>query len=142
MNVQVQITDGPLLAAPPEFSSDGAGAIVRFDGIVRPMEGDRPIVALEYQAYQPMASDILRTLAADAVQRFGLLGVCVEHGSGRIMVGQCSFRLRIAGEHRAEALNAMRWFIGVMKQDAPIWKKAVLVDSAGSSIQRDPDECD
>jgi molybdopterin synthase catalytic subunit len=125
MSIEIRITEGPLADLPMAWSHDGAGAIVLFDGIVRPSEDDRPINALDYEAYLPMAEKQLRELAQSTLEKHGLLAVCVEHSRGRVPVGRCSFRLRIASTHRKEALRAMDAFIDQLKQDVPIWKKPV-----------------
>ena len=105
-----------------------AGALVVFEGIVLPREDGRPITALDYEAYQPMAATQLRRLGEEMVRRHGLLGLSVEHSRGRIRVGECSFRLRIASRHRPEALRATEQFIDRLKRDVPIWKTAVFAD--------------
>ncbi len=125
MSIEICITEGPLADLPTAWSHDGAGAIVLFDGIVRPSEDDRPIEALDYEAYLPMAEMQLRELAQSTLEKHGLLAVCVEHSRGHVPVGRCSFRLRIASTHRKEALRAMDAFIDQLKQDVPIWKKPV-----------------
>ncbi len=127
MSVQVHIVDGPVetaASAPPA----GAGAVVRFEGVVRGMEEDRAIVALDYEAYEPMASARLSGLATTAVQRFGLVAACVEHSRGRVPVGACSFRLTIYSAHRKEGLAAADWFIDAMKSDVAIWKQPVFLE--------------
>lgn len=96
-----------------------------FEGVVRPSEADRLIAALIYEAYEPMASKMLQRIGQELQDRHGLTGVCVEHSTGRVDVGDCSFRLRIAGLHRKEALAATDEFIDRLKRDVPIWKAAV-----------------
>ena len=126
MSISTHILPGPLPPEPVAWQSPpGAGAVVRFEGVARPREGDRAIDALDYEAYEPMASRTLRGLAERICAEHGLLGICVEHSAGRVAVGECSFRLRVAGAHRREALAAMGQFIDQLKQDVPIWKKPV-----------------
>jgi molybdopterin synthase catalytic subunit len=127
-SVAVDIVDGPLPAAAPAPHVEHAGALVSFEGIVRPIEDGRRIAALDYEAYQPMAQAQLRRLAEDVLHRHGLLGVRVEHSRGRVPAGACSFRLRIASRHRPEALRATEEFIDRMKRDVPIWKTAVFAE--------------
>ncbi len=122
MSIQVVLCDGALAPA-VGWGAEGAGAVVCFDGIVRPIEDGRRIAGLIYQTYDPMAELDLRRLAEEATRSFGLLGVTVEHSRGTVAAGECSFRLRIASAHRKEALAAMDWFIDRMKQDVPIWKR-------------------
>ena len=82
---------------------------------MRPLENGRPIRGLCYEAYEPMARDMLVTIGEEVVQSFGLVGLCVEHSTGLVLVGECSFRLQIAGLHRQESLAAMGEFIDRLK---------------------------
>ena len=126
--VEIDVMDGPLPAAPAPPHVENAGALVCFEGIVRPLEEGRRIAALDYEAYQPMAGAQLRRLAERVLHRHGLLAIRVEHSRGRVPAGACSFRLRIASRHRAEALRAAEEFIDAMKRDVPIWKSAVFAE--------------
>jgi molybdopterin synthase catalytic subunit len=121
MNVEVSIVDGPL---PPgrDLDAPGAGAVVVFEGVVRPREGDARIAALDYSTYDPMAQRMLERLAREIGERFGLLTLRVEHSRGRVGVGERSFRLTVAASHRREALAAIDEFINRLKRDVPIWK--------------------
>jgi len=131
MNIDVQIIDGPLAAQPTLPQVEHAGAITCFDGIVRPTENNRPLHALDYEAYEPMASRMLRDLAQKLIDEFNLLAVHVQHSRGRVPVGTCSFRLIIASRHRKEGLAAADAFIDRLKQDVPIWKTPVYADAEG-----------
>jgi molybdopterin synthase catalytic subunit len=132
MSISVTIVDGPL--QPAEMpASDGAGAAIRFDGIVRPTEGAAPIAALDYEVYQPMAERQLASLAGVMCRKHGLMALRVWHSRGRVPAGQVSFRLEIAAAHRQEALAAMGEFIDQMKQHVPIWKNAVPLGDSNRS---------
>ena len=125
MIVRVHMVNGPLPAGRPDCDSHGAGATICFEGMVRPTENDRNIDALEYEVYEPMASKMLRRIGEEIARDFKLISICVEHSRGRVGVGQCSFRLRIAARHRKEGLAAMDAFIDRLKEDVPIWKSPV-----------------
>jgi molybdopterin synthase catalytic subunit len=125
MAVLASIHSGPLKHAPPPFPCDGAGAVVRFEGLVRPWEDGRAIRGLRYEAYEPMARDVLAAIGEELVHEFGLVAICVEHSKGLVLAGECSFRLQIAGRHRQESLAAVGAFIDRLKRDVPIWKAAV-----------------
>lgn len=125
MSVRVSITDGPL-GPPPVVEHDArAGALLRFEGIVRDEEAGSPIAGLDYEVYEPMARRMLEHLGEEVRIRHGVKTVIVEHSRGRVRVGECSFRLTILAAHRTEALAATGEFIDRLKRDVPIWKRAV-----------------
>lgn len=134
MNTSVQIYDGPLPDAAP-WRVAGAGAVMCFEGVVRPTEADQPIAGLRYETYDPMAENELHRLASEALDRFDILTVRVEHSRGFVANHACSFRLRIASAHRKEGLAAMDWYIDQMKQTVPIWKHAVPADQRQEASQ-------
>ncbi len=128
MSIELQILEGPLDAATPWHPS-GAGAVICFEGVVRPTEQQRALVALEYEVYEPMTHRELKKLAQQVVEDHGLLGLRMAHSRGQVRVGACSFRLQVAAAHRKEALAAMDVFIDRMKQVVPIWKVPVWAES-------------
>jgi len=125
MAVMASIQAGPLTHAPQTIPCAGAGAIITFEGLVRPLENGRSIRGLCYEAYEPMARDMLESIGEELVQALGLVGLCAEHSKGLVLVGECSFRLQVAGRHRQESLAAIGEFIDRLKRDVPIWKTAV-----------------
>lgn len=131
--VSVHILNGPLGRPIAWQHNTGAGAVLCFEGVARPVENGQQITALDYEAYEPMASRMLHRIADELVHTHRLIGLCVEHSTGRVAAGECSFRLRIASPHRKEALAAMDAFIDRMKQDVPLWKTPVFADQRGES---------
>jgi molybdopterin synthase catalytic subunit len=125
MSVTVIISDGPLGPLASDTHQHGAGAVLCFEGVVREVEGQGRIAALDYQTYEPMAQRMLSAIAQDLIARHRLIAVHVEHSRGRVPVAQRSFRLVIAAPHRKEALLATDEFIDRLKRDVPIWKHAI-----------------
>ena len=125
MSVCVELVEGAL-AREAVDAFPGAGAVIVFDGVVRGSEGGRAIQGLEYEAYRPMADVQLRRLAGAMLEKHAILACHVWHSVGLVRVGEASFRLVVAGRHRAESIAAMDEFIAAMKRDVPIWKKAVF----------------
>lgn len=122
----VSIVDGPLGPHVPGPAEAGAGAALLFEGIVRGDEAGRPIEALDYEVYEPMASRELGLLIGELLGGEGILAIRAWHSRGRVPVGAVSFRLLVASVHRKEGLRAMDAFIDRMKRDVPIWKRAVV----------------
>lgn len=123
----VEICDGAL---GPVISPTipGAGSVITFEGIIRPTEAEKAIMGLTYEIYSPMAEQELLRLAESVRIDYQLLSIEVRHSRGFVPNFQCSFWLRIAAEHRGEALQAMEFFIDQMKQIVPIWKSSVFAD--------------
>ena len=134
IQVRVEIVDGPLAPATPSsaepFEARGEiGCRVRFEGVVRRLEGAGAIEALDYEVYSPMAERVLDSIARDEGRRTGVRSVLVRHSRGRVAVGEISFVCEIASAHRAEGLEALGSFIDRMKREAPIWKRPVPASS-------------
>ena len=106
----------------------GAGAVCSFHGSVRAEEGEVPLVALEYTAYEEMALKELVQIRNEAVKRFGLIDAAVAHRLGRMDVGEISVGIAVSARHRAEAFEACRFIIDTIKMGVPIWKKEIMSD--------------
>lgn len=128
-DVHVHLVEGALVDEMPAWDhASGNGALFVFEGVVRPIEGEQEIMALEYEIYEPMTTRQLTLLGEDVLAKHGLMGLFVEHSFGEVPVGGCSFRLRIASKHRKEGVAGLDEFIDRMKRDVPIWKKPVYAD--------------
>ena len=106
------------------------GAVVVFDGIVRNNTRGRRTLYLMYEAYEEMALEQMRGLAAKAIQDFPIRDVAIVHRLGRIEVGESSVLITVASAHRAAAFDACRWLIDTLKKTVPIWKKEHFEDGA------------
>jgi molybdopterin synthase catalytic subunit len=106
------------------------GAIVVFDGIVRDNTRGRKTLYLDYEAYEEMALDRMRTLAREAAERFEIDHVGIVHRLGRLEIGESSIVIVVTSAHRAPAFDACRWLIDTLKRTVPIWKKEHFADGA------------
>jgi molybdopterin synthase catalytic subunit len=101
-----------------------AGAIVVFLGTVRDHSpGKMGVTHLEYEAYAEQVEGKIAAIVAEAGDRWPLLGVVVEHRTGRLEVGESSVGVAVSSAHRDEAFQAARYLIDELKRRAPIWKK-------------------
>ena len=124
MKIEQHIIEGPL-AALAAWRPAGAGAVVRFDGVVRATEAGHQLAGLDYEVYEPMTSRHMYRLAEATCSRFRLIALAVLHSEGFVAVGECSFRLWTAAAHRQPALAAQDHFIDAMKREVPIWKHPI-----------------
>jgi molybdopterin synthase catalytic subunit len=106
------------------------GALVVFDGIVRNNTRGRKTMYLMYEAYEEMALQQMRGLAADALSRFAVRDVAIVHRLGKLEIGESSVLIAVASAHRGAAFEACRWVIDTLKKTVPIWKKEHFVDGA------------
>jgi molybdopterin synthase catalytic subunit len=136
MVVQVQLTQEPLGPSSADLvgMAGSAGAWVEFSGTVRADEEGRPIDALEYEAYEPMAIRQMERILRELAVTHLCLAVSVVHRLGRIPAGEHVIRVRAAAAHRQEAFALVAQFMDRLKQDVPIWKRrVVLADTAAAA---------
>jgi len=106
------------------------GGVVTFTGTVR-RHGQQPRVArLEYEAYGPMAEEVLTTIADEIEREHPGARVAIHHRTGTLVVGEIAVVIAASAPHRAEAFEACRAAIERLKQRAPIWKKEIGDDGA------------
>lgn len=123
----IQLTREPLdrdalIAA---VSHASVGGIVVFEGVVRDHARGKQIRYLEYDVYEEMAGQQIRTIINEAQQRWGVERVAVAHRFGQLEIGEASVIIVVASPHRAEAFDACRYIIDTIKTTVPIWKKEV-----------------
>ncbi|MDP5339069.1 MAG: molybdenum cofactor biosynthesis protein MoaE [Nodularia sp. (in: cyanobacteria)] len=100
------------------------GAVVVMSGMVRNQTDGQPVIALEYQAYEPMALRVFYQIAADIRSSWSdVKRVVIYHRVGRLQVGEISVLVAVGCPHRSEAFEACRYAIDTLKHNAPIWKK-------------------
>ena len=105
--------------------SNGMGAVVNFLGVVRGVEADAAISALEYEAFGRMAEHQFNLLFDQIAQRWPVESVRLVHRVGTVKAGEPSLWGEVVAPHRGEAFAACQWLIDEMKRVAPIWKKPV-----------------
>lgn len=105
-----------------------AGAIDVFLGVVRNENKGRAVGYLEYDAYPEMAERVMRQIADEACERFGLLRCAVLHRTGRLEIGETSMVVALSSAHRAAVFEGGHWFVDEIKKRVPIWKKEVWAD--------------
>jgi molybdopterin synthase catalytic subunit len=83
------------------------GAVVVMSGTVRNQTDGKLVVALEYQAYEPMAVQVFTSIAADIRHRWPDVNrVAIHHRVGRLEIGEISVLVAVGCPHRSEAFEA------------------------------------
>ena len=122
-----EVTAGPL---DPErlvdhVRQDEAGAVALFYGVVRNNNLGRRVLYLEYDAYPEMAANVMREIADDAMSRYSITDVAIQHRTGRLEIGETSLLVAVSAPHRREAFEACHALVDRFKEVVPIWKKEV-----------------
>lgn len=127
MQIEIQITSDAIAENAQAGARPGeAGAWAEFRGLVRGEEDGRPIAALEYEAYSPMAEREMRRILGELSARHPCLAATIIHRIGVVPVGEAAIYIGVAAKHRAEALAMVAEFMDRLKQDVPIWKRRAL----------------
>ncbi len=111
------------------------GAIALMSGTVRSQTDGKPVCYLEYQAYEPMAIEIFRQIAATIRQQWPATNrIVIHHRTGKLQIGEISVLVAVGCPHRAEAFAACRYAIDTLKHNAPIWKKEHWQDGVSNWV--------
>jgi molybdopterin synthase catalytic subunit len=98
-----------------------AGGIALFAGAVRDSDHDRSVSGLSYSAH-PSAVDELRRVAEVIAEKYPVIGIAAVHRVGDLAIGDLAVVLAVSCPHRAEAFDACRDLIDILKASVPIWK--------------------
>jgi molybdopterin synthase catalytic subunit len=125
-----RLTHGPvnLTSVLVEVVDDRAGAIATFLGTVRAHSRGRDVTALEYEAYEEMAEEVMAQIAEELRSRYDLCKVAITHRLGRVEVGETSVAIGVSAPHRQDALAACADAIEELKARVPLWKKELYAD--------------
>jgi molybdopterin synthase catalytic subunit len=124
--------------------TDADGALVIFVGQTRDSPGTpapgaeddaarhrgQRVTGLDYEAFEEMALDILRTIGDEIEERFGVRRLAIIHRVGRVALGEPSVVIAAAAPHRGAAFDAARYAIEELKARAPIWKAEHYADGS------------
>jgi len=128
----VAIRSEPFTVAEIEslVSAPGNGAVCSFSGLVRDNSHGRRVVALEYDAYVPMAESLMHQIAEDIGREFAINRLAMVHRIGRMDVGELVVVVSAGAAHRDAAFQAARAGIDRLKKTVPIWKKEYFTDGS------------
>ena len=111
-----------------EVVDERAGAIATFLGTVRSRSRGRDVIALEYEAYEEMAEEVMSGIADEIQEHYDLCKVAIAHRLGRVEVGETSVAIGVSAPHRQDALAACADAIEALKSRVPLWKKELYAD--------------
>jgi molybdopterin converting factor subunit 1 len=108
------------------------GAVAVFGGVVRNVSAGKAVKHLEYEAYEDMALDKLRQVAAEAREQWpGIVDIAIVQRIGHLEMGENAVIVAVSSPHRGDGcFEACQYAINRLKQIVPIWKKEVSPDGA------------
>lgn len=110
------------------FTAPGAGALACFEGRVRDNNDGKPVVALDYEACEPLCRAEMEKIFKEARDRFGVIDIKAAHRTGKLKVGELAVWAGVLAVHRDEAFAACRYVIDELKKRLPVWKKEHYAD--------------
>ena len=130
METQVNISPSTLdVAACIDWVKTSAtGGIDLFIGTVRNTTKGKPVIRLEFEAYENMALKEMQKIADEAYAKWPLQRVLIHHRTGVLQVGEIPVIIAVSSAHRDAAFEACRYIIDTLKQTVPIWKKEIFAD--------------
>ncbi|MBV8727504.1 MAG: molybdenum cofactor biosynthesis protein MoaE [Candidatus Eremiobacteraeota bacterium] len=125
-----QIDSGAVVAA---TRTDGFGAVVLFEGIVR-KDGERgkAVRELHYEACSELAIPEMERIAEEVKARWGPCAISIQHRVGIVAVGEVSVAVAVGSKHRGDAFEACAYAIEQIKRRAAIWKQERYADGTAS----------
>lgn len=106
------------------------GAVLSFLGTTRTPNKGLEVTYLEYEAFAPMAQQVMQQMCAEMRQRWVLGRIALWHRTGRVYPAEASILIVVSSPHRPEAFEACRYAIERVKQILPVWKKEFLADGS------------
>src|SRR6185436_14129403 len=119
MRIEIQLTRESIRPenARLKLSDGDCGALVEFAGVVRGKEDGRTIAALEYEAYDEMATRVMRQICESLGATQPCEAAVIVHRIGVIPVGDTAIYICAKAKHRAEAFALVTGFMDRLKQD-------------------------
>ena len=122
-----------LAALLAETEDERSGALAVFGGSVRidnPDAKGKPVTAIDYSAYEPLAVKTLQEIEQETIQRFAVHQCRLTHRTGQLGLGELSVLVVVRAGHRPEAFEAARWAIDTLKERVPVWKNEHYADGS------------
>lgn len=138
--VRARITSDPIRpgALLADAHRDRDGAVLLFVGVVRDHAEGRPVRGMRYEAYEPMAEDVLRAIVTEARDLHDVSAVEAVHRTGELALGEASVAIAVASPHRDAAYRASRYVIEEIKKRLPVWKHEHFTDGQARWVPGTP----
>ena len=105
------------------FRSEGSGAEVVFNGIVRTPNKGLNVLYLEFEAYEALFHNEMKRIVETLELQFKINTLVLHHRIGRVLPGELAVVAVVYSQHRKDAFDACEALMNELKATVPIWKK-------------------
>lgn len=119
---------GELIDEVKSENSEFCGAIGVFIGFVRKISGEKEVVRLEYEAYEPVFSEKISEIERRLEEYPGVEGVKIFHRTGVLRPGEDIVYVVVMARHRKDLWKPLAESMEIVKRELPVWKKEVYRD--------------
>lgn len=113
-----------------QFRSEGSGAEVVFNGIVRSPNKGMDVLYLEFEAYEALFHNEMKRIADTLELQFQIHTLVLHHRIGRVLSGELAVVAVVYSKHRKDAFGACEALMNELKATVPIWKKEFNSDGS------------
>ena len=113
-----------------QFRSEGSGAEVVFNGIVRTPNKGLDVLYLEFEAYEALFHNEMKRIAESLESQFQINTLLLHHRVGRVLPGELAVVAVVYSQHRKDAFDACEALMNELKSTVPIWKKEFNSDGS------------
>lgn len=117
------------------FGAGPVGAFVTFEGWVRDEHRGRAVLALDYEAFAPLAEKEGEAIAREMLAEHAIAAIRVVHRTGHLTIGDCAVWVGVSAGHRGAAFAALADLMDRLKARVPIWKKEHYADGESSWVR-------
>jgi molybdopterin synthase catalytic subunit len=121
LNVHIQEEDFDVADEIAALTTEAAGAVASFIGLVRGGDG---VTGMVLEHYPGMTEREITHIAEQAQARWTLIhGITIIHRIGRLNIGERIVLVAVASAHRQSAFAACEFLMDYLKTRAPFWKQ-------------------
>lgn len=121
-----------------ETEDPRCGALNVFVGTLRDHNEGRDVVAMTYEAHEPLARATLQGLEREVLESFAVHHCRIVHRIGRLALGEASVAIVVRSAHRADAFAGARYAIEELKKRLPVWKQEHYADGTSRYLDGVP----
>ena len=91
---------------------------------------DKPVVGIEYTAYEDMAIEEMHKIREDVFEKFDLTCMHIYHSLGLVKVGELCLFVFVSAPRRKTVFEALQYTVEAIKNKVPIFGKELFEDQS------------